>query len=307
MHSDCTTACKLLPFEVGGAFLIASYTVRRGHFKARDAEGYGLGLALWENGLYIGALTLIDYIIYYAILSSGSSSGIAQTLYSALSKDAPALFYPSSGALPLVGYAILERVTSLLGHFSWGLLCVLAAVYRKKIYFLIALPMGFLIDFFVPFSGSLGLGLNELILFVISLASLAVALRVYRGTQKENETGQASSPKEARAAFPSLIMINFKRSINYGRIYLILGIAISLIIVVATAFLPSTPQTQQYIASEGKALGITNAGALVIVSIYPVISPLFAVIGSLGALMIFVSDKGKGVYEYLISYGIETS
>jgi len=32
--------------------------------------------------------------------------------------------------------------------------------------------------------------------------------------------------------------------------------------------------------------------------------PLFAVIGSVGGLMVFVSDRTKGVYEYLIAYGI---
>ena len=46
---------------------------------------------------------------------------------------------------------------------------------------------------------------------------------------------------------------------------------------------------------------------MVILSIYPIISPLFVIIGSLGALMVFASDKAKGVYEYLIAYGVNTS
>ncbi|MGI0080406.1 MAG: hypothetical protein ACRECH_12375 [Nitrososphaerales archaeon] len=54
-------------------------------------------------------------------------------------------------------------------------------------------------------------------------------------------------------------------------------------------------------------MGISNAAALVIISLYPIISPLFAVIGSLGALIVFGSDKAKGVYEYLIAYGVNPS
>ena len=41
--------------------------------------------------------------------------------------------------------------------------------------------------------------------------------------------------------------------------------------------------------------------------VYPLILPIVAVLGSLGALMIFSSDKEKGVYEYLIAYGVDPS
>ena len=297
-------------FEVGGAFLVASYAVSRGHFKAKDAEGFGLGLALWENGALIAIPLLLNYIIYYAVLSTPNSS-YAQTLYSDLTKDSPSLFNGASGALPLIGYAILERITSLFAHFTWGFLAVLSAVYRKRIYLAIALPIGFAIDFLVPFAQNLGTGPFELVVFLIAAGGLISALAITKEVRREMKAAdQQNFPITQPSnliSLGALSTVNFKRSINYGKVYLILGMVISLGVVLSTSFLPTTPQTTQYIATQGKALGITNAGALVIVSIYPIFSPLFAVIGSLGALMIFASDKAKGVYEYLISYGVDTS
>jgi hypothetical protein len=170
-------------FEVGGAFVVARIALSRGHFKVEDAEGYGLGLAFWENGVLIGLLTLIDYSAYYAIISTPNSP-IAQTLYPTLMKDAPGLFYGPSGALPLIGYAILERVSSLLAHFSWGYLAVLGAVYRKRAYLAIAFPIGFLIDFLTPFSSSLGTGLFELTILIAAVAGLTATITITKGVPK---------------------------------------------------------------------------------------------------------------------------
>jgi hypothetical protein len=41
-------------FEVGGAFLISAWAVSRCKLNGEDAEGYGLGLAFWENAGRIG-------------------------------------------------------------------------------------------------------------------------------------------------------------------------------------------------------------------------------------------------------------
>jgi hypothetical protein len=315
-------------FEVGGAFLVASYAVSRGHLKARDAGGFGLGLAMWENGVLIGIPLLLNYIVEFSVLGTPNSS-YAQTLYSDLTKGAPSLFYGPSGALPLIGYSILERISSLFAHFSWGLLAVLAAVYKKRIYIALVLPVGFLIDFLVPFSPGLGTGHFELIVFLIGTAGLVVSLFVANNARRDLEVknspampcGDSSSipvvgageqsaslgQRESLISLGALSSVNFRRSITYGRVYLILGLALSLIIVIGTSVLPTTPTTTQYIASQGQALGIHNSVALIIVSIFPLLSPLLTVVGALGALMIFASDKAKGVYEYLISYGVDTS
>ena len=170
-------------FEVGGAFLVASYAVSKGHFGSRDGGAFGLGLAMWENGVLIGAATLVNYIAYYTILGL-PNSGASQTVYNALVQSAPSLFYGPAKALPYVGYSILERISSLLGHFSWGFLAVWSVVYKKKYYFAIAFPIGFLIDFSVPFAPRLGTGLFELLVFVIAVVGFAATLWVTRGIRR---------------------------------------------------------------------------------------------------------------------------
>ncbi len=42
--------------EVGLAYVFARLAISRVKMQAADAEGYGLGLAFWENGIYVGAL-----------------------------------------------------------------------------------------------------------------------------------------------------------------------------------------------------------------------------------------------------------
>lgn len=54
-------------FEVGGAFLVAWLMVSWNRMSAKDAEGYGISLAFWENGLLLGVLPLINLLTYYLI------------------------------------------------------------------------------------------------------------------------------------------------------------------------------------------------------------------------------------------------
>jgi hypothetical protein len=49
---------------------------------------------------------------------------------------------------------------------------------------------------------------------------------------------------------------------------------------------------------------ISDEVSILVISQFPMMAPLFAVIGSFGALMVFVSDRTRGVYEYLIAYGV---
>lgn len=178
-------------FEVGGAFLLASIAVSRGRFSAKDAEGYGLGLAFWENAVLLGVPTLLGYIAEYAILSAPSSAS-AQSLYSTLSTSSPALFYGPLAALTVVGYGIMERVSSLLCHFSWGLLAVMAAVYKRRLFLAVALPIGFVLDFASQFGPYLGTGPFELVVFVISLVSLMATLWVTRSIRREGTEASSS-------------------------------------------------------------------------------------------------------------------
>jgi hypothetical protein len=167
-------------FEVGGAFLLAAWAVSRGKLDVKDAEGYGLGLAFWENAGYIGILGLLNLVTIYLELAFGGPT--AQQVYSLLITSRPALFEPPS--LVLIGYGVLERVTSLLFHLSWGYLCIFAAALHKRKYLLLALPMGFL-DFFVPFASTMGLFGFELFIFILGLVALGLTILVSRSLHQK--------------------------------------------------------------------------------------------------------------------------
>lgn len=159
-------------FEVGLAFIVAWYAFSHGKIERKDAEAYGSGLAFWENAGLLGILSLINLIVYWSILQTNTS--LAQTLYNQLNTNAPDLFAPASQALGIVAIGTVERISSIMFHFAWGYLCVMAAVYRKKWLFLIALPMGF-VDFLVPFAAPGNIILFEGVVFALASLSVFVA------------------------------------------------------------------------------------------------------------------------------------
>jgi hypothetical protein len=173
--------------EVGGAYLVARFAVSKKWLQPRDAEAYGLGLAFWENAILLGALSLFSLALNYTFLAFAGNSSIGQYAFGALKSSQPALFLPPLQALPLMGYGILERITSLLFHFSWGILVLLAAAYHRKDLFFIALPMG-LLDFFVPFEPVLGIAVFELFIFILGLISILLTWRVTRSLRQSPQT-----------------------------------------------------------------------------------------------------------------------
>jgi uncharacterized membrane protein YhfC len=171
--------------EVGLAYVFASYGVKKSNIDIKNAAAYGTGLAFWENGILLGLISLINILLVYVILGSGTA--IATTEYNALVSVEPSLFYPISQALPLVALGILERITSIIGHFCWGYLCIAAAYYRKVIYLWIAMPLGFIIDFLVPFAGVLTLPVFEAVIFVIAVIYLIYVLITAKTLARKNK------------------------------------------------------------------------------------------------------------------------
>ncbi len=92
----------------------------------------------------------------------------------------------------------------------------------------------------------------------------------------------AESPGVAEG-LPSLTAITFKRGLVAGRLYLGLATLISLILTTVL---------------------LHNAKPGVFANTFPLELPLFATLGSMGGIMLFVSDRSKGVLEYLIAYGV---
>jgi hypothetical protein len=181
--------------EVGLAYAFAKYGVRNSWISAEHAAPYGAGLAFWENGILLGAFSLLNIAALYVVLGVGGPGAVGE--YNSLVASNPSLFYPVSQALPLVALGILERISSIIAHFCWGYLCVAAAYYRKIVYLGIALPMGFLPDFLVPFAGVLTIYVFEAVVFILAILFLVPVVIVARIITKK---GEASKPLSARPA-----------------------------------------------------------------------------------------------------------
>jgi hypothetical protein len=82
-----------------------------------------------------------------------------------------------------------------------------------------------------------------------------------------------------------LELSTLRRTLRIGWLFLIIGAAISLLLTCELLFLGKQP---------GSAFNST----------FPLEIPLFAVLGSTGGLMTFTSDRTKGVFEYLMAYGV---
>jgi len=164
-------------FEVGGAYLVARFAVSKRGLKKDDGVGYGLGLAFWENGILLGATSLLSLLFYFITIAESGAQ--ADSLYSLLSQSQPQLFYPPLDALQTICWGILERISSLLVHLSWGYLCLKSAALHRKEYFLLALPMG-LIDFLVPFAHIMTVPIFEMVVFTVSAFCVLAAVYVSR-------------------------------------------------------------------------------------------------------------------------------
>ncbi|MEM0146576.1 MAG: YhfC family glutamic-type intramembrane protease [Conexivisphaerales archaeon] len=260
-------------FEVGIAYLIVR--MAKGSMKAEDGVGYGLSLAMWENGVLISIPLLLDYVLYYATVPGSPQ------LYHALLSYAPSLFLPLASALPLIGFAVIERVSSLLLHLSWGYLAVLAVFTGRKRYLGYAMAMGF-VDFLVPFEPAIGIAAFEGLVFTIAAISVVITFLAIPRTHV------AESPGGGGFNLKQLAYNTFIRSVRYGKMYLVISVALPILMAAEFAFVP-------------------NRSGVNLFTLYLLILPLFIVIGSMSGLMIFTSDKRKGVYEYLMAYGADAS
>lgn len=83
-------------------------------------------------------------------------------------------------------------------------------------------------------------------------------------------------------ALPSLLRSTVRRAAVTGRIYLFAGTGIS--------------------CFYGVVLGGVSGPSFG--SIFPLLLPVVAVVGCLGAMTVFTSDRIKGVFEYLLAYGV---
>lgn len=85
-----------------------------------------------------------------------------------------------------------------------------------------------------------------------------------------------------RGELPSLLSTTFRRCLTLGRLYLGIGLGYSIVL----------------------TLVLSVSGESSFVSALPTVLPIFGVMGSMGGMMVFSNDRLKGVFEYLIAYGV---
>jgi hypothetical protein len=79
----------------------------------------------------------------------------------------------------------------------------------------------------------------------------------------------------------NLLGVTIRRAFISGRLFVIYGIAVSGFLGFALSF----------------------SGGTAFASAFPYVLPLFAVVGSMGSIVVFTNDRLKGVLEYLLAYG----
>jgi len=133
-------------FEVGLAFVVAWYAFKHGQLRRKMLKATVQG---WLSGKTLVFWNSIAHqprcLLWYSLVKHNS----CQTLYNQLQTNAPDLFLPASQALGSVAIGTLERISSIMLHFAWGYLCVMAVVYNKKRLFLILCLWGSLISLYL--------------------------------------------------------------------------------------------------------------------------------------------------------------
>ena len=177
-------------FEVGLAYVFALVGARRLRLTTSDGVPFGLGLALWENGVLLGAYPLVQLLLVYVALLG--NSGAAASAYFSVVTTHPEYFYAPAQLLPAVFFgSIMERTSSLMVHTAWGTLAAWAAVTKRKAYLALALPMG-LVDALVPFASLASVESFESGLFILGVACLLAAVLATRSKQGADSAPAAS-------------------------------------------------------------------------------------------------------------------
>lgn len=97
-------------------------------------------------------------------------------------------------------------------------------------------------------------------------------------------------------------LLHLRRSLTSSRAYLIIGLVIPLIMI-GTLYLTVRGAGSSALAARYGLPSSVGAGAILLYSIVPAVIPLGAVIGSFSPLLLFVNDRSRGVYEYLLAFG----
>ena len=95
--------------------------------------------------------------------------------------------------------------------------------------------------------------------------------------------------------------IHLRRSLTSSRAYLVLGLALPLLMI-AVSVLAGRSSSSALALQLGLPASVKASAALLFL-LLPTMIPLAAVIGCFSPLLLFVNDRSRGVYEYLLAFG----
>lgn len=146
-------------FEIGFAY--AFVFAFRDAFTPERGWAYGVYLAFYENAIYIGGLGLLSLVLS-DLVGLGAQSAAQLTLNSIL----------------LIALSAVERIISLIAHAVWGYIALYAALKKKPLHLLLAVPLAFIDSIAVwwDFTHAIGYALLLLILLVYTVGVSLTAL-----------------------------------------------------------------------------------------------------------------------------------
>lgn len=102
----------------------------------------------------------------------------------------------------------------------------------------------------------------------------------------------------------TLIKLYFRRYLSEGKIYIIIGLVLPVVILMLFTFSGSIGRndvakaTVQELAAK---MGLSNPDLYLVAVLYPFIMPVFSIVGSVMAPALYSEDKNNGFYEFIMS------
>lgn len=102
------------------------------------------------------------------------------------------------------------------------------------------------------------------------------------------------------------MLLHLRRSLTSSKAYLIIGLALPLLVTILF-FLVGRRMSASTIELTYGLPATAGGGGVLVYSLVPSVIPVAAVIGTFSPLLLFVNDRSRGVYEYLLAFGRKPS
>lgn len=102
----------------------------------------------------------------------------------------------------------------------------------------------------------------------------------------------------------TLIKLYFRRYLSEGKVYVIIGLVLPILLLVIFTFsgsLGKNEASRTAVKQLAAAMGLSNPDLYLVAVLYPFIMPVFAIVGSVMAPALYSEDKSNGFYEFVMS------